>query len=333
LTLEDYREGDWETIAQKIYCDQQFNTDAKLEPVSLDRDEIRKCMERDQFSCVVTHTKSNTLFPFIPIGWNNGVDNNNATGNLEEVSLAMADVNLMKHILSAYELGRSHKAWNLICVSPDVYTGLISGFCGFKYHETIPIEGESGQSGGKVQVVLMFYWMPQGIKARFNQETDAADLEDVVRAFNSVTHPPPSYPKQGPVPKSGDKVHLPMTREDAEKLKSAVKVHWACVLYLALCGGTGQPQYLTGMNQSDGSLQPRDEEFARQQAAEAELGKEMVSRSISSAGSYGSKAPGDGSSSTTLVDRSSNPSSMTLVNRSSDLTPGGGSLRDKGSSK
>ncbi|CAG7561203.1 unnamed protein product [Fusarium equiseti] len=330
LTLEDYQEADWETISQKIYYDQHFRTNPELKTLSLGQGEVRKCMERDQFSCVVTHTKSDRLFPFIPIGWNNSVDNNNATGNLEEVCLAMADVNLMKHILSVFELGRSHKAWNLICVNPDLYTCLISGFCGFKYHETIPIEGEGGQTDGKVQVVLVFYWMPQGIKARFNEEADAVDLEDIARAFNNFTQPPLSYPKQGPVPRSGDKVHLPMTREDAEKLMSAVKVHWACVLYLVLCGGTGQPQYLTGMDQSDGSLQPRDEEFARQKAGGAMLGQPMVQRSISSAGPSSSKAPEDRSS-----DQSSGaPSVFSSTGRRTDTdhsSAGGSSLGERSS--
>lgn len=331
LTLEDYQEADWETISQKIYYDMRFNTDPKLETVSLDQGEVRKCMERDQGSCVVTQTKATKTFPFIPLEWNNSVENSNATGNLEEVCLAMTDVNMMKHILSVSELGRSHKAWNLICVSPDLYTALISGFCGFKYHDTIPIEGEGGQTGGKVQVVLLFYWMPQGIKARFNEETDAVDLEDIVIAFNNFTYPPLPYPKQGPVPRSGDKVHLPMTREDAEKLKSAAKVHWACVLYLALCGGTGQPQYLTGMDQSDGSLQPRDEEFARQKAGEAALEQTITQRSIRSAGPSSSKAPGDRSS-----DQSSGaPSVFSSTGRRTDTdhTSAGGSSRGEQSSK
>ncbi|KAJ4022966.1 hypothetical protein NW752_003422 [Fusarium irregulare] len=290
LTLEDYQDAEWETFSQTIYYAQRFRTDPKLETVSLDPDEVRKCLERDQSSCVVTHQTGVKVFPFIPMEWNNSVDNNNATGNLEEVCLAMTDVDLLDDIISAYELGKSYKVWNLVCVSPDLYSSLRRGWCGFKYHETIPIEGDGdgGQLGGKVQVVLVFYWMPQLSKARFNEVTDAADLEDIARSFNDFVSQgckePSFYPKQDPVPRSGDKVYLPMTSEDAEKLKSAVKVHWACVVYLALCGGTGRPQYLTGMDQSDGSLQPRDKEFALHQAAEA------------------SKAPGD---------RSSDPSSGT----------------------
>ncbi|RBR25377.1 uncharacterized protein FIESC28_01814 [Fusarium coffeatum] len=265
LTVEDYQDAEWETFSQTIYYAQRFRTDPKLETVSLDPDEVRKCLERDQSSCVVTHQTGAKVFPFIPIGWNNSVENNNATGTLK----------------NAYELGKSHKAWNLVCVSPDLYSSLRRGWCGFKYHETIPIEGDGdgGQLGGRVQVVLVFYWMPQLSKARFNEVTDATDLEDIARSFNDFVSQgckePSFYPKQDPVPRSGDKVYLPMIREDAEKLKSAVKVHWACVVYLALCGGTGRPQYLTGMNQSDGSLQPRDNEFALHQAAET------------------SKAPGD----------------------------------------
>lgn len=326
LTLEDYQEGDWETIAQKIYYDQHFHTDPGLETVSLDQDESLKCQNRDYKSCVVTDTKPFKLFHFIPLGWNNSVANNNATGNLEEVCLAMADVNLMKDILSVSELGRSHKAWNSICVNPDLYRALIHGYCGFKYHETVPVPDKDGRPSGNVRVVLVLYWMPQSIKARFNEKTNAVDLEDIARAFNSFTHPPPSYPKDGAVPRSGDLVNLPMTSQDAEKLKSAVKVHWACVVYLALCGGTGQPQYLTGMDQSDGSLQPRDEEFARQQAGEAQLGQPLVSRSLSSAGPPGSKASGDGSnpssgskSSSSKQSKSTTSTGATSVSESSQV--------------
>ncbi|KAG8357912.1 hypothetical protein FVEN_g4525 [Fusarium venenatum] len=52
-----------------------------------------------------------------------------------------------------------------------------------------------------------------------------------------------------------------MSARDAVKFKSVVKVHWACILFTALCGGAERAWNLTGMDLSDGSLKPRDHAF------------------------------------------------------------------------
>ena len=72
--------------------------------------------------------------------------------------------------------------------------------------------------------------------------------------------------------------------EEAQKLKSAVKIHWNCILYTALCGGVGLAHFMTGMDQSDGSLQPRDKELEKEIAREIEMGKPIEIRPLSSLG-------------------------------------------------
>ena len=64
--------------------------------------------------------------------------------------------------------------------------------------------------------------------------------------------------------------------EEAQKLKSAVKIHWNCILYTALCGGVGLAHFMTGMDQSDGSLQPRDEDYRQEVARDLRLGKTLT---------------------------------------------------------
>jgi len=271
LTLEDYQEADWETISQRIYYDQRFRTNPQLDTVYPMDEELQKCLQRDRHSCRVTElTDQIMLFSFIPLRWNDSVANNNATGNLEESSRALANVNLMRHILSVRELGRSHMAWNMICVHKDLFKALSRAWCGFRYEETVPHTDPNS-----VRVVLRFYWMPR-LPARVNQKTDAIIMEDLAASFNNFVAagcPRPTtvyYPKEcvGPE-KSGDRIHLVTRKEDEESLKSAVKVHWACVVYTALCGAAGRPEILIGMDQSDGSLQFPDEIVAQALAFDA----------------------------------------------------------------
>ncbi|KAF0637875.1 hypothetical protein FPSE5266_09426 [Fusarium pseudograminearum] len=262
LTRKRIREKSWKVIEQSIYYDSRCETLPNLPVVRRSLAEERICFKRDGRACVLTGKKSDlTLFWFIPHTWNNSVGRNNATSNLLEMSVILADVDAFDDIFSATELGKTHKAWNMICVDRTLYRFLSTGWCAFKFQ--CAILGHDG----KFEVLLRFYWMPQ-LTARFNKPVNAFDMENIIKEFKAFVQsdcpPPPHYPKESPVPESGRLIRLIMTKEEARKIESAVKVHWACVVYTALCGGAGRSQFLTGMDQSDGSLVPRDKEFEQE---------------------------------------------------------------------
>ncbi|KAG8672667.1 hypothetical protein FPOAC1_005943 [Fusarium poae] len=293
LTSERIRGESWEEISRSMYYNQRFETDPDLPIVVRNRSEERICFERDGHACMLTGKKDDlTLFWFIPPTWNNNVDGNNVTGNLYFSGHILADVDLLDDILSVTELGKSHKAWNMICVDRTLYRFLSTGWCAFKFH------GTTRRHDGKFEVLLQFYWMPQ-LTARFNKPTNNFDMENIVREFKAFVQsdcpPPPHYPKESPAPESGYLIRLVMTQEEARKTESAVKVHWACVVYTALCGGAGRSQFLTGMDQSDGSLVPRDKEFEKAKERleldhrVAEMGWKKAYREIRSDGTASSK--------------------------------------------
>ncbi|KAM0499169.1 hypothetical protein ACHAP8_005880 [Fusarium lateritium] len=291
LTRKRIREESWEECSKSTYYRSRFNTDRYLPHVLSKPTEELTCFERDSYACTLTGKMGDlTLFWFIPRTWNNAVDRNNITGNLLSSGHILADVDLLDDIISVRELGKSHKAWNMISVDRTIYRFLTTGWCAFKFESTTP------RLDGRFDVFLRFYWMSQ-LTARFNKPTINFDVENIIREFNTFVQsdcpPPPHYP-ESPAPKSGYLIRLVMTQEEARKTESVVKVHWACVVYTALCGGAGRSQFLTGMDQSDRSLVPRDKEFekAKKQLEldhrVAEMGWKKAYREISSDGTDGS---------------------------------------------
>ncbi|CAG7561204.1 unnamed protein product [Fusarium equiseti] len=281
FTFELIREADWGTLKQSMYYEKRFEIKADLQDLSDPVEESAKCRKHDKDVCAVSGNRDPVVFWFVPRTWNDTKDHTDATGNLADSSLDVADVNIMDDILSATELGKTHKAWNMVLVDQDLYACLVQGLCAFKFEaiEEIqkPTTHDDDRNGDHndedVHVVLRFYWMPR-LTPRFNRVTTVEDMKTIATEFNAFialgSPPPDDFPKSIMTPKSGDLVRLLRTREEAQKLKSAVKIHWSCIAYTALCGGVGLAHFMTGMDQGDGSLQPRDEEF-RQEAARDEF--------------------------------------------------------------
>jgi hypothetical protein len=277
FTYEFICEADWATLKQSMWYEKRFETKADLQDLFEPVEESAKCRNRDKDVCALTGNPDPVVFWFIPRTWNDTKDHNDATGNLRDSSLDVADVEIMDDILSATELGKTHKAWNMLLVDPDLYACLVQGLCAFKFEAIEEIQKPTprdddhndGHNDEYVHVVLRFYWMPS-LTPRFNQVTTVEDMKTIATEFNAFialgSPPPDGFPESITTPKSGDLVRLLRTREEAQKLKSAVKIHWSCIAYTALCGGVGLAHFMTGMDQGDGSLQPRDEEF-RQEAA------------------------------------------------------------------
>ncbi|KAJ4137256.1 hypothetical protein NW768_002838 [Fusarium equiseti] len=305
MSDEDDRHADWETIAQSMYYESRFETNPNLPAITEPKaEEISKAHSRDKGKCVVTGCPDVKHFWLIPFTWNNTPPHNDSTGNLEGASMDLADVDMLDgELLNARELGMTHKSWNIMCIDRVLCDFLQRGWGGFRFEDA----GQPNEKG-IVKVTLRFYWMPQ-MTGRFNRETtDNNELMDLVNEFNAFVRagcpPPPTYPKSEGVkiPESGQLVVVERDEGDLEKFTGAVKMHWVCVVYTALCGGAGRPQFMTGIDQSYGHLQPRDEQFAQQkdQLEEKDLVAQMAWKGYyqpsSDSGSGGSdpRTSGDG---------------------------------------
>ncbi|KPA44312.1 hypothetical protein FLAG1_02793 [Fusarium langsethiae] len=82
-----------------------------------------------------------------------------------------------------------------------------------------------------------------------------------LQASQDKSYPPPPsleneyITKSGEPLRSGHLIHLVVPEQDAQFLKSTVKVHWACSLFTSLCGASGRPYLLSGMEYDDPAMQ------------------------------------------------------------------------------
>ncbi|EKJ79519.1 hypothetical protein FPSE_00204 [Fusarium pseudograminearum CS3096] len=257
----------------------------KTRDISLPNDLGKKaessCRKRDGNKCVVTGRPNPRVFWFIPRGWNDTTDHNDATGNLEAGGFYLTKVDLLKGIHSARELGKTQKAWNMICIDPVLYDFLVQGYCAFSYVSARGLDGTSILN-------LKFFWMPK-LTPRFHQVMDLSKIDTFERTpgadhllsfdigdidfgkelsvdldyFRRLNCPPApecqermSETTDFPVISSGHDVWINITAPEASLFESVAKIHWYCVVFSALCGGAGRAWHLTGMDQTDGSLQP-----------------------------------------------------------------------------
>ena len=182
-------------------------------------EEIAKCRKRDKDVYAVTGNRHPVVFWFVSRTWNDTKDHNDAMGNLEGSSLDVANVEIRDDILSATELGKTHKAWNMMLVDPNLYACLVQGLCAFKFEAIEEIQKptlhdndrDNDHRGENVHVVLRFYWMPE-LTPRFNQITTVEDMKTIATEFNDYialgSPSPASCPKNLTTLKSGDLVRL-----------------------------------------------------------------------------------------------------------------------------
>jgi hypothetical protein len=240
-----------------------FKTNRLLPDRILDTKEETKCRTRDENVCVVTGKSGPEpeLFWLIPSTWNDTVAHNDATGRVSLAGTALVPAELLhlKHpVCNTHRLGGTHEAWNMLCVDPELHKYLKDGRGAFKYvdSENLP--------GGSVKVTLEFYWMPQ-LRGRFGQvigtESGWQDLIDELQTVQVKGYPPPAsdynelFTKSGTPLRSGHPIHITMSTQDAKRFKSVVGIHWACVLFTALCGAAGRPELLSGCYFDDPVLQ------------------------------------------------------------------------------
>ncbi|KAL6921035.1 hypothetical protein ACHAPO_006249 [Fusarium lateritium] len=252
------------------------NTGDPRFPKNKGKREQTNCRLRDANQCVLTQRPNPSVFWFIPEKWNHNATHNDATGNLEAGCLYLTDIDLLHDLHSASELGKTHRVWNMICVDKVIRDLLMEGLCAFKFISRSQLDDTT------FEVLLEFFWMPRLI-GRFNQPMDLntfingdytekfnhekANLVDEIRKFsNGDCSPEPDCQQQlsaisSSSLSSGHRVLIQMPEQESKLFESVVKIHWACVTFTALCGGAGRAWHLTGENQRNGSLEPRDEAF------------------------------------------------------------------------
>ncbi|KAM0545045.1 hypothetical protein ACHAO7_008458 [Fusarium culmorum] len=242
---------------------------------------------RDNHKCVVTGRPNPRVFWFIPRKFNDTKDHNDAAGNIRAGCMYLTKIDLLDKIHSATELGKTQRVWNMLCVDPVIYDALTLGLCAFKYVSKLRLDG------GVAKVLLQFFWMPE-LPGRFNQVMDLNDIrtfdpqnENGFTTFNydkainqqkrEISVDLSLFQRGGcPIPTrvertraaistppllSGQHVYITMPEQEVKQFEQVVTIHWACVTFVALCGGAGRAWFLTGVRHEDGSSQPRDEAF------------------------------------------------------------------------
>ncbi|RGP71300.1 hypothetical protein FSPOR_3421 [Fusarium sporotrichioides] len=288
-------------VALSIYYNSRFRTGKSVEnlPPGFHKEAESKCRERDKKRCVVTGRDNPRIFWFIPRGWNDTVEHNNTTGNLEGGCIFLTKIDLLDDIHSATELGKTHEAWNMLCVDPAIYNALTQGLCAFSFIRKKDVDDRTSE------VHLKFFWMPI-LRGRFDQIVNLNEVEGcfpIKRGNKPVTFDHERVEREGkeelsldlsmfqhrgcPMPRqvdsertaisdppilSGKDVVIKMPKRESELFETVVRIHWACVTFAALCGGAGRAWYLTGKKQVDGSFEPRDEQFRRDGARKNEHG-------------------------------------------------------------
>ncbi|KAI1073010.1 hypothetical protein LB507_009128, partial [Fusarium sp. FIESC RH6] len=234
----------------------RFNTNPDLTPVLCDPVEEATCNLRDQGKCVVTGKPSTRTFWILPFTWNDTVEHNDATGRLHIGCTVLTGINLAEKpypTCNAHILGATHKAWNMLSIDETVYRYMKDGFCALEYQEDDDEEYENGNT----KLTLKFNWMPK-LRARFGLAMDIHSelpndwtmMYKDLDAFENCPQPTDRHgevlTQEGKPLRSGHIINITMPERDARRFRSAIKVHWGCIKFTALCGAAGRPWLLSG---------------------------------------------------------------------------------------
>ncbi|KAF5966005.1 hypothetical protein FBULB1_11932 [Fusarium bulbicola] len=231
-----------------------FRTNLKLDDHVRDREEEAKCLERDGKTCVVLGTANPMVSHIIPYTWNNTKEHNNTTGDIKmrAPGLFRANINgATSYVCNPHELGGTDKVWNMMCLHPELHKLWAKVYCAFKHIYTERCDEN------KSKVTLQFRWMPQ-IKKRLGQEIDihgtgpGSDWQQWIEELN-VFHrqgsPPPApceealrhLTESGEPLLSGYLINIQMPTDETKRFEEVIDIQWACILFTALVGATGNP--------------------------------------------------------------------------------------------
>ncbi|KAF9776519.1 hypothetical protein IL306_005271 [Fusarium sp. DS 682] len=235
-----------------------------LEDHVLDQAEGLKCRERDGNVCIVTGNSNPRTCHIIPFTWNDTKEHNNRTRDVKQGAHFLLFISMeldARFINNPFELGGSDKAWNQICLDPELYGWWAKGYCAFKYEGAQPIGEEM------MMVTLQFQWMPQVKKGpqrvmKIHSDRSDKDWKYLVReldTFHAQGHPAPTVggttlratTKTGEPLRSGHLIHVKLSKDDAERFEIVITFQWYCILFTALSGAAGNPEMLSNDSYQD----------------------------------------------------------------------------------
>ncbi|KAF5608458.1 uncharacterized protein FSUBG_4676 [Fusarium subglutinans] len=226
-----------------------------LEDHLRDEAEAAKCRARDGNICIVTGKPNPKTYHILPFTCNDTVNHNNNTAYVRAgaESLLLKDIPAQApYVSNSRTLGGSDKAWNQLCLDPELYSWWAKGYCAFKFMHSHDI------SAGKEMVTLQFRWMPQ-IKKRprmtmkihgTGPENDWLNLMAELDTFHAQHQPPPKIggktlratTKAGTPLQSGHLIHICLPKEDVERLEVVINLQWCSIVFMAFIGAAGTPE-------------------------------------------------------------------------------------------
>ncbi|KAF5654732.1 hypothetical protein F25303_1076 [Fusarium sp. NRRL 25303] len=236
-TYSDVDSSDMDMDFEKLLR-RHARTIPTLEDHLRDETEATKCRVRDGNICVVTGKPNPKTYHILPFHLG-------GAGQLVTKDL----LSQAPYVSNPRTLGGSDKAWNQLCLDPELYNLWAKGYCAFKFM------GSKDISEGKEMATLQFRWMPQ-IKKRSGTtvnihgtgpENDWLDLMAELDTFHSQHQPPPriggktlrATTKAGAPLRSGHLIHICLPNEDVEHLEVVINLQWCSILFMAFIGAAG----------------------------------------------------------------------------------------------
>ncbi|KAJ4307708.1 hypothetical protein N0V84_012543 [Fusarium piperis] len=228
--------------------------DAESAPARRNRDERKKCYDRDQETCVVMGTSEPHVCHIIPFCWNNSQRNIGKTAEVFAHSDAFFGVDWTKeyqmYLQNPQDPGGSDKAWNMICLDMQMHNWWAQARFGFKCLGVRPTTKDESV------ITLQFNWMPRSAM----NPTDQITLQGQDNGFDGMVEGVKAFHQQGrsiPSPQefgktaarssgapilSGDLIDIKMLSSEAPLFKAMIDFQWAMIVVAALSGAPEPPK-------------------------------------------------------------------------------------------
>lgn len=199
------------------------------------------CLIRDGRQCIVTKSRLVEVCHIIPFAWNDTREHRRQSS----MRLACLRMLVEDHVFNSimYQLvakGSLDKAWNLVCLSPDVRTLWSMGLCAF---EVMDDDAENGQLEveGKRIVTLRFHYMkvqPRHIlpNAFADWSQGGPQLHRTLEDPDNVVH----NREMGRAIMTGDVFCVAMDPEDASKFVLVMRLQWYLIRVASMSGISGE---------------------------------------------------------------------------------------------
>ncbi|KAF5984731.1 hypothetical protein FCOIX_2458 [Fusarium coicis] len=178
----------------------------------------------------------------LPFTFNDTLDNAKKTENFyhgvasimgkeffERLRGQLADMN---------NLGTTDRAWNMICLNPQLHRWWSKAYFGL---QCLGIEHDEHSMA---TLTIQFRWMPQ-IRKRIYERVQVSGrrnhwshVKEDDRQFSSERRPSAQPPRS----RTGHIIRLSFTSEDGARCKEMLDLQWACIKMTALAGGAGDPE-------------------------------------------------------------------------------------------